>query len=94
LASFTAAGLLSQGVFPGRDQDVVALGLSRNGFSRTITPNQSYEAVIELNYKIKISERLQIQPVMQWIIHPSGVGSRPTIWAAGAQLNLSILCRK
>ena len=90
LASFTAAGLLSQGVFPGRAQDVVALGLSRNGFSRTITPNQSYEAVIELNYKIKISERLQIQPVMQWIIHPSGVGSRPTIWAAGAQLNLSI----
>ena len=89
-ASFTAAGLLSQGVFPGRAQDVVALGLSRNGFSRTITPNQSYEAVIELNYKIKISERLQIQPVMQWIIHPSGVGSRPTIWAAGAQLNLSI----
>ena len=90
LASFTAARLLSQGVLPGRTQDVVALGLSRNGFSRKATPNQSYEAVIELNYKIQISERLQIQPVMPWIINPCGVGSRPAIWTAGAQLNLSI----
>ena len=90
LASYTAAGLLSQGVIPGRPQDVLALGLNRSGFSRTIAPNQSYEGVIELNYTIQISERLQIQPLMQWIINPSGVGSRPTIWATGAQLNLSI----
>ena len=90
LASYTAAGLLSQGVLPGRPQDVLAIGLNRSGFSRTISPNKSYEGVIELNYTIQISERLQIQPLMQWIINPSGVGSRPTIWATGAQLNLSI----
>ena len=90
LTSYAAAGLLSQGVIPGRPQDVLALGFNRNGFSRNIAPNQSYEGVVELNYKIQISERLQIQPLMQWIINPSGEGPRPTIWATGAQLNLSI----
>ena len=90
LASYAAAGLLSQGILPGRPQDVLALGFNRSGFSQSIAPNQSYEAAIELNYKIQISERLQIQPLMQWIINPSGAGSRPAIWATGAQLNLSI----
>ena len=90
LASYAAAGLLSQGILPGRPQDVLALGFNRSEFSRSIAPNQSYEAAIELNYKIQISERLQIQPLMQWIINPSGAGSRPAIWATGAQLNLSI----
>ena len=90
LTSYAAAGLLSQGVIPGRPQDVLALGLNRSGFSRNIAPNQSYEGVVELNYKIQISERLQIQPLMQWIINPSGEGPRPTIWATGTQLNLSI----
>ncbi len=90
LISYSAAGLLSQGILSGRPKDVLALGLSRSGFSRGITPNQSYEGVVELNYKIQISECLQIQPLMQWIINPSGEGSRQTIWATGAQINLSI----
>lgn len=90
LISYVAGGLLSQGILPGRPLDVLALGLNRNGFSRSITPNQSYEGVIELNYKIQISDRMQIQPLLQWIINPSGIGSPPTIWATGAQINFSI----
>ena len=90
LISYTAGGLLSQGVLPGRPLDVLAVGFNRNGFSQSITPNQSYEGVLELNYTIQISESLQIQPLMQWIINPSGIGSEPTIWATGAQINLSI----
>ena len=90
LISFTSAGLLSRGVLPGRTLDVLALGLSLSGFSQSIIPNQSYEGVIELNYRIQISERLQIQPLMQWIINPNAVGSHSAIWATGAQINLSI----
>jgi porin len=89
LISYVAGGLLSQGIFPGRPLDAL-LGVNKNGFSQSITPNQSYEGVIELNYKIQISDRLQIQPLMQLIINPSGIGSLPTIWATGAQINFSI----
>ena len=90
LISYTAGGLLSQGVLPGRPLDVLAVGFNRNGFSQSIAPYQSYEGVLELNYTIQISESLQIQPLMQWIINPSGIGSKPAIWATGAQINLSI----
>lgn len=90
LTSYAAGGLLSQGILPGRPLDILALGFNRSGFSQQLSPNKSYEGVIELNYTIQISKRLQIQPLMQWIINPSGTGSWPTIWATGAQLNVSL----
>ena len=88
--TFIAGGWLSQGIIPGRPLDVLALGLGRTSFSPTINPGLSYEGMIELNYSFYVSEILQIQPVMQWIINPGGEGKVPGIWAGGVQINLSL----
>jgi len=88
--TFIAGGWLSQGILPGRPLDVLALGLGRTSFSPTIKPRLNYEGTIELNYSFYVSEILQIQPVMQWIINPSGEGEVPGIWAGGVQINLSL----
>ena len=90
LESYAAGGWLSQGILPGRPLDVLALGLSLNNFSSTITPNRDYEGAIELNYTVQISDQIQFQPLMQWILNPSGTGSFSGIWATGAQLNISL----
>ena len=88
--TFIGGGWLSQGVFTGRPLDVLALGLGRTSFSPTISPGLSYEGTIELNYSLYLSETIQIQPVMQWIINPGGGGNIPGIWAGGLQINLSL----
>ena len=88
--TFIAGGWLSQGIIPRRPLDVLALGLGRTSFSPTINPGLSYEGTIELNYSFYLSEILQIQPVMQWIINPGGEGKVPGIWAGGVQINLSL----
>ena len=88
--TFIAGGSRSQGIIPGRPLDVLALGLGRTSFSPTINPGLSHEGTIELNYSFYVSEFLQIQPVMQWIINPGGEGKIPGIWAGGVQINLSL----
>ncbi len=88
--TFVGGGWLTQGVVPSRPLDVLVLGLERTSFSSTLLSGKSYEATIELNYSIYVSEMLQIQPVMQWIINPGGAGETPGIWAGGVQLNLNL----
>jgi porin len=69
---------------------VLALGVGRTSFSPTIKKGLSYESTVELNYSIYLSETVQIQPLMQWIINPGGAGKIPGIWAGGMQINLSL----
>ena len=88
--TFIAGGWLSQGVLPKRPLDVLALGVGRTSFSPTINPGLSYESTIELNYSVYLSETVQIQPLMQWIINPGGGGKVPGIWAGGLQINVSL----
>ena len=88
--TFLGGGWLSQGVLPNRPLDVLALGFSRTSFSPTLSPGATFEGVIELNYSIHLSETVQLQPVMQWVINPGGQGQIQGIWAGGVQLNLNL----
>lgn len=88
--SFVGGGWLSQGIIPGRPLDVLAFGFGRTSFSPTINPGLDYEGMVELNYSFYLSDELQIQPVMQWIINPGGKGQSQGIWAGGIQINLNL----
>lgn len=69
---FLAGGWLSQGVLPGRPLDVLALGVGSSRFSPTLSPGQSSETVLELNYSWRLNGNLSLQPVLQLILNPDG----------------------
>jgi porin len=84
---FLAGGWLSQGVLPGRPLDVLALGVGSSRFSPTLSPEQSSETVLEVNYSWLVTGNLSLQPVLQLILNPNG-SSSPPILATGLGLEL------
>ena len=87
---FLAGGWQCQGPFPGRPLDVLSLGVGRTGFSPQLLPQLSWAGAVELNYTVQLNQRLSLQPVIQWILRPSGDGSVPAIVTTALQLNLSL----
>ncbi|MEB3332379.1 MAG: carbohydrate porin, partial [Synechococcaceae cyanobacterium] len=84
---FLAGGWLSQGIIPGRPLDVLALGVGSSRFSPTLSPGQSSETVVELNYNWLVNANLSLQPVLQLILNPDGRNAAP-ILATGIGLTL------
>lgn len=91
--TFVEGGLLIQGVMPNRPLDVLVLGASRSGLSPySRGPNgerQSYEAMVELDYILQLSQNLQLQPGVQFVINPGGSGRVPGVIAPGVQISLN-----
>lgn len=74
-------GLHYRGLFPGRDDDALALGFAYVNLSddirraeRTAGANilSDYELAIELTYQINVTPWLGLQPDVQWLRHPGG----------------------
>ncbi len=87
--SYVGGGLVSQGVLPGRPFDLLILGVARTGFSPITNPGLSHEGVVELGYQVQINQSFNLQPSLQWILHPGGAGRVPGVFAAGLQLGFS-----
>jgi porin len=64
------AGLVYQGLLPGRDEDLFGAGMTWAELSRGGT-NQ--ETVFEVFYKVEVSSHLSLQPDLQYIVTPSGI---------------------
>jgi porin len=79
---FVDAGVLWEGVVPGRPNDVIGLygvyGRTSSDLRRAQRamgkPGQSYEAIVELNYRIDVFPWLYIQPDLQGVIDPNATG--------------------
>ncbi len=75
--SFMAAGGLSyQGLIPGRPWDRASFIGAYGGFSSdldgTTTYDQTFEGLLELNYRYQPAQWLFIQPDIQYVIRPDG----------------------
>jgi porin len=75
---YLGGGAVYSGPLPGREQDVVGLGVAhaRNGtpFLRATAalgfPRERAEAAVEFSYRIHVSDLFQFQPVAQWVVNP------------------------
>ena len=46
------------------------------------------ETISELYYRIKLNERLNVSPDLQYIARPGGNGNAPAVWALGLRANI------
>ena len=82
---FGSGGWLCQGLIAGRPFDVLALGFGRSSFNQHLLAGLRPQALLELNYSFNLNSSLSLQPVLQWIQAPPGIGP---ILALGLQLQL------
>lgn len=67
---YFGAGLVYQGLLPGRDDDGFGVGVAT---TRLNMGGTNRETVIECYYKIAVRQGMIVQPDMQYIVSPSGV---------------------
>jgi len=74
LVNFWSIGCQYQGLFDGRDDDVLAAGFAQGFFSNAAssTYTEDYEAVVEIYYNAAVTKYLNISPSVQYIINPGG----------------------
>ena len=75
-------GFLYKGLIPTRDDDHIGLAFAYGNFGEfnqdiqaaANEPVQTYEAGLELYYRIQLNKFLIVQPFIQYIIQPGGAG--------------------
>jgi carbohydrate-selective porin OprB len=76
-------GLIYKGLIPTRDKDQLGVAFAYGNYSyykilddyndgRTV--HQTYEAVIEADYRVQLTKFTYVQPFWQYIIRPNGTG--------------------
>jgi porin len=91
LTNFVSAGLQYQGLFAGRDNDVLGFGFAKGFFSELSreTYTEDSETVYEIYYNAAITENLNVTPSLQYVTHPGGVNTpSATILALRVQLSI------
>jgi porin len=74
ITNFYSAGLQYQGLFEGRDEDVLGLGFAHGSFSDSAdsTYTNGYESVTELYYSAQVTRWMHISPSVQYVANPGG----------------------
>ena len=83
---YADGGLGVKGPLPGRDTDLLSLGVGYAGVGQAARatdrdaklPVRSEEAFIEVNYTFSVAPWWTVQPDLQYIIHPAFGGASPT----------------
>ena len=61
------------GLLPGRDADVLAVGVAEGRLSGHADFSSSYERVVELYYRAELAPWFHLSPSVQWVSNPGGV---------------------
>jgi len=86
---FISGGFVYTGLYPNRNGDKTAFGFAYGTVSDDIK-DKDYELMLELTYIIQATPWLQIQPDVQWIVHPGGSSDIPNALVIGFQLAVDI----
>ncbi|HAL45293.1 MAG: hypothetical protein A2Y12_06425 [Planctomycetes bacterium GWF2_42_9] len=91
LTNFVSAGLQYQGLFEGRDDDVLGFGFAQGCLSDKAKDSytENGETVYEVYYNAQLTPNLSVTPSIQYIVNPGGANtSDATVLALRVHLSL------
>jgi porin len=90
LARYVGGGMIYAGAVPGRDEDVLGIGVAHARFSHRLKRQNGLtnETVVEAFYKVRLTPWLALQPDFQFIVNPGGDGQDAL--AAGVRLMIDL----
>jgi len=83
-----SCGAQYRGLFPGRDSDVLGLGVAQGRFSDGADFAASFERAIEVYYNMELAPWLHLSPDLQWIQNPGGDRNVSDAFAAGLRVQM------
>jgi porin len=91
LNQFWSAGVQYQGLFDGRDKDVLAIGYARGTFSNAAssTYTEDYQSVVEVYYNAQITRWFSLSPSVQYVANAGGVSENRDAWIAGIRAQIT-----
>ncbi len=92
--TYVSAGLVYQGLIPGRPRDKTGLAFSRGWFSDELKnsrradgkPIKHHESVIEFNHRFELGRGIAVQPDIQYLIDPAGTKEISNAFLAGFKI--------
>lgn len=99
IGRYWGAGLQYTGLIPGRDHDVAGLAVAsaRNGehfmrFMQTeeMIPVEHAETVLEATYQVEVRPWLEVQPDLQYVVHPGTDPAQNDALVAGVRVTVAI----
>ena len=86
-------GLVYKGLIPTRDQDQAGVAFAFGNYSaykqvadeNAGRPIQTYEGVLEFDYRVQITKWAYVQPVLQYLLQPGGTGLTKNATVIGFQ---------
>jgi porin len=77
ITHFYSFGIQYQGLFDGRDDDVLGLGYANGIFSDRAdsTYTEDYESATELYYSTQVTKWMTLSPSVQYVTNPGGDSS-------------------
>ena len=88
IRSFWSAGAQYTGLLPGRDADVLGIGLARGRTSDAPGAGftAAHETVAEIYYNIEVTPWLHVSPHVQYVADPGGLREVPDAVVAGVRI--------
>lgn len=91
ITNFWSFGFQYQGLFDGRDDDVLGAGFAQGVFSdkSSATYTDDYESAIEVYYNAQIAPWLTISPDVQYVKNPGGDNSTSDAVVLGVRVQMT-----
>lgn len=92
VAGYVGLGAVQQGTFNGRPDDRLGIAIAHAVIGSPAVDSFSLhhaETSVEISYQVKLSERIAVQPDVQYIRHPAGVANAPDALGFGLRIVLS-----
>lgn len=89
VAGYIGAGAVQTGTFAARPDDRLGLAIAHAIIGRPAIETLGIsraETSVEASYQLKLSDRVAMQPDVQYIIHPAGVADAPNSLGFGPRL--------